>query len=135
MFRVRWSHQGRDEVRSLTGGEVRIGRGNENEIVLPDFSVSRRHAELRHEVEGWAIHDLGSTNGLQVNRVAVKRALLRPGDKIKIGVFELAVEDAAEPRPSAMDQMPTPAAGIAPIPAGSATIIRSIKDFSAEYGL
>ena len=135
MFRVRWSHQGREEVRSLTGGEVRIGRGNENEIVLPDFSVSRRHAALRHEVEGWAIHDLGSTNGLQVNRVSVKRALLRAGDKIKIGVFELAVEDAAEPRTSAMDQMPTPALGIAPIPAGSATIIRSIKDFSAEYGL
>src|SRR6185436_21055694 len=112
MFRVRWSHQGRDEVRNLAGGEVRIGRGNENEIVLPDFSVSRRHAALRQEVEGWAVHDLGSTNGIQVNRVSVKRALLRSGDRIKIGVFELAVEDVAEPRPTAMDSMPTPALGI-----------------------
>jgi adenylate cyclase len=135
MLRVRWSHQGRDETRNLTGAEVRIGRGNENEIVLPDFSVSRRHAAFREDSDGWAIHDLGSTNGIQVNRVAVKRALLRPGDKVKVGVFELAVEDVAEPRPNPMDSLPTPALGVAPIPAGSATIIRSIKDFSAEYGL
>ncbi len=135
MLRVRWSHQGRDETRNLAGGEVRIGRGNENEIVLPDFSVSRRHSALRQEVEGWAVHDLGSTNGIQVNRVAVKRALLRTGDKIKIGVFELAVEDVAEPRPNPMDSLPTPAAGVMAIPVGSATIIRSIKDFSAAYGL
>ena len=52
MFRVRWSHQGRDEVRNLASGEVRIGRGNENEIVLPDFSVSRRHAARdKHRVK------------------------------------------------------------------------------------
>ena len=132
MLRVRWTHQGRDEVRTLQRDEVRIGRGNENEIVLPDFSVSRRHAAFRLESEGWAIHDLGSTNGIQVNRVAVKRALLRPGDKIKIGVFELAVEEAAELKSNAIDNLPTPALGVAPV---SATIMRSIADFSAAYGL
>ena len=132
MLRVRWSHQGRDESRTLQSEEINIGRGNENGIVLPDFSVSRRHAAIRKEAEGWAVHDLASTNGIQVNRVAVKRALLRPGDKIKIGVFELQVEDVAEPRANAMDNLPTPALGVAPV---TATIMRSIADFSAAYGL
>ena len=60
MLRVRWSHQGREEVLALARDEVKIGRGAENEIVLPDFSVSRRHAALRRESEGWALHDLAS---------------------------------------------------------------------------
>lgn len=132
MLRVRWSHQGRDETRTLQAEEINIGRGNDNEIVLPDFSVSRRHAALRKDPDGWAVHDLMSTNGIQVNRVAVKRALLRSGDKIKIGVFELQVEEVADPKAMPMDNLPTPALGVAPV---SATIMRSIADFSAAYGL
>jgi adenylate cyclase len=113
---------------------VRVGRGNENEIVLPDFSVSRRHAAFRLENEGWAVVDLMSTNGIQVNRVSVKHALLRSGDKVKIGVFELQVEEVAEAADKT-GNAPTPALGVAPIPVGSATIMRSIADFSAAYGL
>ncbi len=148
MLRVRWSHQGREEVRTLARDEVKIGRGAENEVVLPDFSVSRRHAALSPEPEGWAILDLGSTNGIQVNRVSVKRALVRPGDKIKVGIFELALEEVADVTPSHHEQ-PTRAAGVllpvqapgASTPAGAtpkvatATIVRSIAEFSAQYGL
>jgi len=132
LLRVRWTHQGRDESRSLQADEIHIGRGNDNEIVLPDFSVSRRHAAIRKEAEGWAVVDLMSTNGIQVNRVSVKRALLRPGDKIKVGVFELMVEETEDLKPQALDSMPTPALGVAPV---TATIMRSIADFSAAYGL
>jgi len=132
LLRVRWSHQGRDETRNLQADEIHIGRGNDNEIVLPDFSVSRRHAAIRKDPDGWAVHDLMSTNGIQVNRVAVKRALLRSGDKIKIGVFELQVEEVADPKATPMDSLPTPALGVAPV---TATIMRSIADFSAAYGL
>lgn len=132
MLRVRWSHQGRDETRNLQADEIHIGRGNDNEIVLPDFSVSRRHASFRKDPDGWAVHDLMSTNGIQVNRVSVKRALLRAGDKVKIGVFELQVEEVADPKTTPLDSLPTPALGVAPV---SATIMRSIADFSAAYGL
>ncbi len=114
---------------------MRIGRGNENEIVLPDFSVSRRHAAIRLEPEGWAIHDLGSTNAIQVNRVTVKRALLRSGDQLKIGVFELRLEEVADQRTTALDSQSMPAPGGAPMGVGGGTIIRSIADFSAAYGL
>ncbi len=135
MLRLHWTHQGHDEARTLHQDEVRIGRGNENEIVLPDFSVSRRHASIRREAEGWTVHDLGSTNGIQVNRISVRRALLRPGDKIKVGIFELVVDEIAGPSVAAMDKMPTTAAGMAPVSMGTATIVRSLADFSAEYGL
>lgn len=158
MLRVRWSHQGREEIRTLSRDEVRIGRGAENEIVLPDYSVSRRHASLTLEPEGWAIQDHGSTNGVQVNRVTVKRALVRPGDRIKVGIFELDVEEVAEARSPMFEQkttthVPTPAAepttptplplpvpppAMAPgIPAsiGTATIVRSLAEFSEHYGL
>lgn len=135
MFRVRWTHQGREESRDLIRDELRIGRGTENEIVLPDFSVSRRHAAIRQEPEGWVVYDLMSTNGIQVNRVSVRRSALRPGDRIKVGIFELAVEEAAEASVSVLDHLPTAKAGMAPVPMGTATIVRSLADFSAEYGL
>jgi adenylate cyclase len=135
LLRVRWSHQGKDESRNLQRDEVRIGRGNENEIVLPDFSVSRRHAAIRLETDGWAIHDLMSTNGIQVNRVSVRRALLRAGDKIKVGIFELTLEEIADPVVTAFDSMPTPVGGVPMAAVGSATIVRSIAEFSAAYGL
>jgi len=135
LFRVRWTHQGREESRDLIRDELRIGRGTENEIVLPDFSVSRRHAAIRQEPEGWVVYDLMSTNGIQVNRVSVRRSALRPGDRIKVGIFELAVEEAAEASVSVLDHLPTAKAGMAPVPMGTATIVRSLADFSAEYGL
>jgi adenylate cyclase len=135
LLRVRWSHQGREESRNLIRDELRIGRGTENEIVLPDFSVSRRHAAIRPEAEGWVVQDLMSTNGIQVNRVSVRRSALRPGDKVKVGIFELSVEEVAEPSAAAMDQMPTARGGVPTVPMGTATIVRSLADFSAEYGL
>jgi adenylate cyclase len=134
LLRVRWSHQGHEEARTLTRDEVKIGRGAENDIVLPDFSVSRRHAVLRSEAEGWALIDLGSTNGVQINRVTVKRALVRPGDRLKIGIFELDVDDLPDPKSAVGDNMPT-SRGVQQPSIGTATIVRSIAEFSEQYGL
>ncbi|MCZ7651367.1 MAG: GAF domain-containing protein [Thermoanaerobaculia bacterium] len=133
-MRLRWTVEGREQFRLLAGEEVRVGRGAENEIVLPDFSVSRRHAAVRLAPDGtWTIVDLGSTNGVQVNRVARKESPLAPGDRVKIGIFELLVE--GEPR----EGKTIPLAS-APVPAGSggvasATIVRKLSDFVADYGL
>jgi adenylate cyclase len=67
-----------------------------------------------------------------VNRVPTKRAVLRPGDRIKVGIFELDIEEITEAAPPPQ-QLPT--AGIPAISAGTATIVRSLKDFNAAYGL
>ena len=134
MLRLRWEVQGRDEILELVAEELRIGRGTENEIVLPDFSVSRRHAVIRKERGSWFDQDLMSTNGDQLNRVTSKRATLKPGDRIKVGIFELEVEEVKEP-PSTGPGAKLPTAGPPRMSVGTATIVRSLADFSAAWGL
>lgn len=64
-----------------------IGRGRDNDIVLPSDCVSRRH--VRIERRGDAIHvlDLASTNGTFINdeRKPVRERRLARGDRLKIG--------------------------------------------------
>ena len=144
MLRLRVAIEGTMHTFPLSGEEVKIGRGSDNEIVLSDFSVSRRHAAVRREGEAWFVHDLGSTNGVQINRVAVKKAPLHPGDQVKVGIFELTVEgdriSGARPTPLPVEPTvpvpPPPAASGAPTSSiSSATIVRPLADFSKDYGL
>ena len=97
MLRLRFVVEGQERVVPLVRG-LRLGRGGDNDLVLPDVSVSRHHADVRRAGDGWVVEDRKSTNGVQVNRLPVQRAPLHPGDRLKVGVFELAVE-LAERRP------------------------------------
>jgi ABC-type multidrug transport system ATPase subunit len=67
------------------GQVLRIGRHKDNDIVLQDLRISRFHAEMRRAGDTYEIVDLGSTNGVHLNGVAVGRARLTPGDRIAIG--------------------------------------------------
>ncbi|HEV8629297.1 MAG TPA: adenylate/guanylate cyclase domain-containing protein [Thermoanaerobaculia bacterium] len=143
MYRLRGVIDGRERFFPLENDEVRLGRGSDNDVVLPDFSVSRRHAALRREPGGWFVYDLKSTNGVQVNGVTVKKAPVRSADRLKIGIFEFLVEGELTHPPSPTAQLrleegaaPAPPAGAAAIPSiSSATIVRRLADFSADYGL
>ena len=151
MLKLRFTVDGEERVIPLSEPEVRFGRSGDNQVVLPDYSVSRRHATVRRDGEAWLIEDLGSTNGVQVNGTPIQRRRVHSGDCLKIGVFEILVEDEArEPQsPPADPSAPTAIAGPfhgyqeeseeRTIPRESAisnaTIIRSLSDFSADYGL
>ncbi len=142
MLKLRVAIEGSMHTFPLSGEEVKIGRGSDNEIVLSDFSVSRRHAAVRREGEAWFVHDLGSTNGVQINRVAVKKAPLHPGDQVKIGIFELTVEgdkvSGARPTPIPAEPtvpVPPPSSNTPTSSISSATIVRPLADFSKDYGL
>ncbi|MFP4566465.1 MAG: diguanylate cyclase [Spirochaetaceae bacterium] len=77
-----------------------IGRGRECEIQLPDISVSRRHARIIRETDGYIIEDLNSTNGTLVNGEPVTRRALKSGDQIRVGRLHLEFqnrEDDATP--------------------------------------
>jgi serine/threonine protein kinase len=52
-----------DLPRILNRRIVTIGRGEDNDIVLPSLSVTRRHAQLERADSGWQVRDLGSRNG------------------------------------------------------------------------
>ncbi len=60
-------HLGGKRLLVAPAGAV-IGRSRGCDIVVEDPGVSRRHAEIRPAEEGWMIRDLGSTNGVFVNR-------------------------------------------------------------------
>jgi len=76
----------------LSGSRVVLGRSREADIVIQDPNVSRRHAELRRDEDGWQVVDLGSTNGIKVNGRRVEQQPLSPGDAITIGVTDLTFE-------------------------------------------
>ncbi|MDQ6837852.1 MAG: DUF3662 and FHA domain-containing protein [Actinomycetota bacterium] len=72
---------------------VVMGRMPGCEIFLADPNVSRRHAEVRPAGGGWAVADLGSTNGTKVNGVRISGSEgLRPGDEIRVGATSLRFE-------------------------------------------
>ncbi len=73
------------KVYRLEGSPVVLGRRDSCDIVLPDESVSRRHARLEPRKDGWLITDLNSSNGTFVNGVRVRTATLSPGDTVKLG--------------------------------------------------
>jgi two-component system, cell cycle response regulator len=63
-----------------------IGRGEDNEIRIPDNSVSRRHAQVTPVAEGYCVEDLESTNGTFINDVLLERATpLRDRNYLRVG--------------------------------------------------
>ncbi|HTG35969.1 MAG TPA: adenylate/guanylate cyclase domain-containing protein [Thermoanaerobaculia bacterium] len=134
MLRLRYLASEEDRVVPLAGGRIRLGRGSDNDVVLSDVSVSRYHAEILREGDGWTVHDLKSTNGVEVNRMPVEKAPLRAGDLLTVGAFEIRLEEE-EPRPARTNTvMPEELEGTLS-GLGNATIIRPLADFAAAYGL
>jgi hypothetical protein len=74
---------------ALRGERMVVGRLSGCDICLSDVNASREHAAFVRQPEGWAIEDLGSTNGTLLNGVAVERAQLHDGDVIEIGLTRL----------------------------------------------
>lgn len=79
----------------LEGYPVVLGRREYCDIVLPDGSVSRRHARLEPQKGRWVLTDLNSTNGTFVNGERVQTRLLSPGDSIRLGsnLFAFKVDE------------------------------------------
>jgi pSer/pThr/pTyr-binding forkhead associated (FHA) protein len=68
---------------------ITLGRDPTNDVVIAaDSQVSRLHAQIRAVAGGYEIMDMGSANGLFVNGQRVPRAILRPGDRIRLGNTE-----------------------------------------------
>jgi hypothetical protein len=68
---------------------VLIGRDPQNDVVLDDRRVSRKHAEVRLRLGRYTLYDLQSTNGTYVNGRRVAEKVLEDGDKISVGGLEI----------------------------------------------
>ncbi|OJV25064.1 MAG: hypothetical protein BGO26_20755 [Actinobacteria bacterium 69-20] len=69
----------------LQRGSNVIGRGADAALRLADTSVSRRHIDVYFDGQVAIVHDLGSTNGTNVNGSPVQTWQLADGDEIRIG--------------------------------------------------
>ena len=84
-------HRGpnRGERFLLNSPETSIGRSGENDVLLDDVTVSRKHANIRRAGERFELVDLGSLNGTYVNNNSIARATLNSGDEIQFGKFHM----------------------------------------------
>ncbi len=84
------------EHHELPAHPVTLGRSKDCDIRLADPNVSRRHAEIRPEGEGWTVVDLGSTNGIEVDGRRVKELALQDGARFTLGTTEISFSQAAD---------------------------------------
>ena len=77
---------------TLSEHPISIGGRPESNIVLADPNVSRNHAEIRPQGDGFLLTDLGSTNGTKVNGVRVQQHQLDDGDELTFGNTRLRFE-------------------------------------------
>lgn len=68
---------------------IKIGRASDNDIVITDPNVSRHHAQIEVEADGFVLKDTGSTNGTFVNGTKIGQRMLRHGDTVTIGMTKL----------------------------------------------
>lgn len=68
---------------------ITVGRDPASDIFLNDITVSRHHATLERVGDEVSVTDAGSLNGTYVNGVSVDKAVLRNGDALQVGRFQM----------------------------------------------
>lgn len=71
-------------LATVTGDRFLIGRGRHCDLVIDSAKVSREHAAIQREPDGWWIEDLGSSNGTWYQRARVERRRIENGDEYLI---------------------------------------------------
>jgi len=78
---------------SLMKDEISIGRGEDNDVVIPHASVSRQHARLMRRDGGFELMDLNSTNGSYVDDRQVRgSAFLSAGTQLRLGDIRFVLQ-------------------------------------------
>ncbi|MBU0478223.1 FHA domain-containing protein [bacterium] len=65
--------------------EFWIGRSEDNELILEDELVSKLHAKIRPQHEGYVLYDIHSYNGTKIKGKKVLKHILKNNDEINIG--------------------------------------------------
>jgi FHA domain/von Willebrand factor type A domain len=78
---------------ALLKDEVTLGRGEDNDVVIPHASVSRAHARLMRRNGGFELMDLGSTNGSYVDERKVQGSVfVSPGSQVRFGDIKFLLQ-------------------------------------------
>lgn len=84
----------------LSADRYRIGRAQDNDLVVPDGSVSSYHGEIIVQGNSIEFNDLGSTNGTHVNGQRVENATINPGEDFRIGSCPVLLHADAATQPA-----------------------------------
>jgi phosphoserine phosphatase RsbU/P len=113
----------------LGDGEYVIGRRSDCQVFVPDMRVSRQHARLWRDTDGWTLEDLGSNNGTYVNGVRLQGTTqLRHDDEIMIANNKIRVE--AQDYPS--EQRPFEPHVVTIVDVSGQAVIKSREDSAAS---
>jgi hypothetical protein len=75
-----------EEAHPLEGrGPWGVGRSQDNDIVINDPNVSRKHARISRADNGFVVEDLGSTNGTLLDGAPIDREMIEGGDELTFG--------------------------------------------------
>lgn len=84
--------------RPLEAGSVDIGRSSKCGLTIADTSLSRKHARIFRDGNGWFVEDLGSHNGTFVKGERISGPVpLKSGDIIALGGSTITVETVSGP--------------------------------------
>jgi adenylate cyclase len=88
------SPDGKNGILELNKPLITVGRGNANDLVLNDASVSRFHAVFKLRDNSIFVADRGSTNGIVLNDEKIsKETELKDGDVALLGLYRLRLEN------------------------------------------
>jgi pSer/pThr/pTyr-binding forkhead associated (FHA) protein len=76
---------GTEATHDLMEGKTSVGRISENQLHIPDDSVSSLHAEIVYENANFYVRDLDSTNGTFINGSKTESAVLNHKDEVRFG--------------------------------------------------
>jgi serine phosphatase RsbU (regulator of sigma subunit) len=108
--------EGKTYRRDLDIPRILIGRSSKNDLVLPDLSLSRVHAEIYRHGDHFLVKDAGSKNGTLLNdQQVVTPTVLRKGDRITLGSAHIWFNAEPQHRVEITDK-PTPVAGTTVVP-------------------
>jgi hypothetical protein len=79
------------ETITVDGRPLRIGRGPDNDLVVPDIRISRYHAVIEPVPSGWIVRDLDSTNGTFLDGDRVSEAALDPPAALSLGGYQFTL--------------------------------------------
>lgn len=122
MFELAFQEDGNEHIVPIRPEGVVLGRSPECDVVIKDFGVSRRHAEVMIDGDQCRLVDLRSKNGTQVNGVRVLEAILNDGDQILLGKFLLSFRKTLEEQVVLDEEKPMLEEG--------GTVIRSVGELS-----
>jgi adenylate cyclase len=125
MFELAFLEDGSEHIVPVRPEGIVLGRSPECDVVIKDFGVSRRHAEVLIDGEDCRLVDLKSKNGTQVNGVRVLEVILNDGDQILLGKFLLQFRKTLEEQVVLDEEKP--------MLEEAGTVIRSVGELSKYF--